>query len=111
MEINSVADNTINNTELNKLKKACTDFEAIFYNMIFQLASKSPFKSDLIKKSNGEKIFTDMLNQQYAELTAKNTKGGIKDMLFNSFKDSYERLKFADELENKAGKTSISVEI
>ncbi|MDY6821468.1 MAG: rod-binding protein [Deferribacterota bacterium] len=74
--------------ELKKLKKACADFEAIFYHMIFKSARESISDDGFIKQNRAEKIFTDMLDNEVAKQTAYRSSNGIKDMLFNYFTDA-----------------------
>jgi Rod binding domain-containing protein len=76
------------NFRMEKLKKACTDFEALFYSIILKTGRSESLESDLIKKSEGEKIFTEMLDSEIAKTVAENTEGGLKDILFNYFKEN-----------------------
>jgi Rod binding domain-containing protein len=73
--------------QINKLKKACEDFESFFYKMIFK-SSNSEGKDTLIKMSNADKIFRDMYQDEISSIAAKKSSGGIKEMLFEYLKGS-----------------------
>ncbi|MDY6821780.1 MAG: rod-binding protein [Deferribacterota bacterium] len=74
--------------ELKKLKKACADFEAIFYHMILKTSRESISDDGFIKQNRAEKIFTDMLDNEVSKQTAYRSSNGIKDMLFSYFLDA-----------------------
>jgi flagellar protein FlgJ len=69
--------------QLEKLKKACADFESIFYNIMFQNARKSIGNEGIVKKSQAEEIFTDMMDSEISKQIAYRSENGIKDMLFS----------------------------
>lgn len=69
--------------QLEKLKKACADFESIFYHIMFQSARKSIGNEGIVKKSQAEEIFTDMMDSEISKEIAYRSKNGIKDMLFS----------------------------
>lgn len=75
----------ISKKQLEKLKQACADFEAIFYHIIFQSARKSIGNEGIVKKSQAEKIFTDMFDTEISKQIAYSSENGIKEMLFNYF--------------------------
>ncbi len=66
------------------LKKASEDFAAIFINMMLKEMKDSLPGNSLIKESNGQKIFNDMLYQDYSSLLAKNGMSSITDSIYNS---------------------------
>ncbi len=68
------------------LKKASEDFAAIFINMMLKEMKDSLPGNSLIKESNGQKIFNDMLYQDYSSLLAKNGMRSITDSIYNSLK-------------------------
>jgi flagellar protein FlgJ len=76
-----------------KLLNACADFESYFYKLIMKTARNNGFESNLLKKSNAEKIFTDMFDDEVSKLASNKSSGGIKDMLFNSLKGSVRDVK------------------
>lgn len=69
-----------------ELKKACAAFEGMFLEMMMKTMRKSITESSLIKKNNGEKIFTDMLDQAYVDELAKTPRTGIGNTLYNYLK-------------------------
>ena len=54
-----------------RLREASNAFEAIFIQQMLKIMRKTSLESDFIKKSEGEKIFRSMLDEQYAILSAK----------------------------------------
>jgi len=79
----------ISDIQTKRLEKACEEFEALFYNMIMKTGRQGGFESDFIKKSEEEKTFTEMFDYEVAKASAKNTLGGIKEMLLTFFKENY----------------------
>ena len=47
---------------------------------------KTSLESDFIKKSEGEKIFRSMLDEQYAILSAKSGRLGLGEMIYQQLK-------------------------
>ncbi len=84
IQSNSNLGNRVSNTaKRERLKDLCAQFESFFYHMILKAGRSSSIESDLIKKSKGEEIFTNMLDSKIAEIAAENTSGGLKEILFN----------------------------
>jgi len=80
----------VQNTKLTKdeirLKEACQNFEAMFMDQIFKTMRKSGFKSELIDKSFGEEVFTEMLDSKMSEIASQNSTGGLADMMYDQMK-------------------------
>lgn len=77
-----------NNVDLKKLKKACSEFESFFYQLIFKEARKSVGENSFFQKSKAETIFTEMMDTEISKQIAARSENGIKDMLFNYFMKS-----------------------
>ena len=73
-------------SQLQKLRKACDDFEAIFTDQIFKTMRKTSFESELSEKSFGEEVFTEMLDSEISKVAAARNSGGVGDMLFEQMK-------------------------
>lgn len=71
-----------------ELRQACAAFEGMFMDMMMKNMRKATMESDLIKKSNGEKVFTEMLDQQYVDVMAKNGTGGLGLSLYEHLKST-----------------------
>lgn len=71
-----------------ELKEACEQFEAYFLEQMFKEMRKSVPESGLIKESHGEKIFKDMLYQEYAKESAKTQSLGLAQMLFKQLSNN-----------------------
>ncbi|MFZ5950622.1 MAG: rod-binding protein [Candidatus Rifleibacteriota bacterium] len=64
--------------ELDKLRKACSDFESIFMHQMLKEMRKTVKKTGLIHGGQAEEIFSDMLDQE----RSKSMTIGLGDMLF-----------------------------
>ncbi len=71
-----------------ELKETCAAFEGMFLQMMMKTMRSASIESDLIKKSNGEKIFTDMLDQEYVNLATKNDATGLGGTLYQYLKNT-----------------------
>lgn len=65
-----------------ELKQSCQDFEAMFIKQMLKSMKSTVNKSGLIKENMGEKIFDDMLSDEYAQSIAKNSGFGIAEMMY-----------------------------
>ncbi len=72
-----------NISEETKLRKAANDFEAIFIQQMYKTMRKTSLESNFIQKSEGEKYFRSMLDEHYAQLTAKSGSLGLGEMIYN----------------------------
>ena len=52
---------------------------------------KTSLESNFIKKSEGEKIFRSMLDEQYAILSAKSGKLGLGEMIYQQLKSNLKK--------------------
>jgi flagellar protein FlgJ len=74
--------NTLSSGEMDKLKEACNDFEAIFIKQMLDSMKKTINYSDLSKRNMGEEIFDDMLYDEYAKKMSGTAGLGIGNMMF-----------------------------
>jgi len=69
-----------------KLKEACQEFESYFINYIFKQMQNSVYSINngegLIRRSQGEEIFTEMLNEEYSKRATKQGGIGLADMMY-----------------------------
>ena len=78
-------------TDDSRLREAANEFEAIFIQQMLKTMRKTSLESDLIPKSEGEKIFRSMLDEQYARLSAKSGSLGLGEMIFQQLKTNLEK--------------------
>ena len=71
-----------------ELRQACAAFEGMFMDMMMKTMRIASMESSLIKKSNGEKIFTEMLDQQYVDILAKTPNTGLGETLYKHLKET-----------------------
>ena len=81
-EFERVLDRAKEEKDDKKLKKACSDLEAIFVNMMFKQMRNTVQKSDLIDGGSAEEMYEDMLFDKYAEEVSKGKGTGLGDMLY-----------------------------
>tara|TARA_Y100001970_G_C14117179_1_gene794268 strand:- start:624 stop:908 length:285 start_codon:yes stop_codon:yes gene_type:complete len=74
-QTNGISENT-------KLKEAANDFEAIFVKQMLKTMRETSLESDFIPKSEGEKYFRSMLDEQYSILAAKSGSLGLGEMIY-----------------------------
>lgn len=79
--------------DLSKLKESCKEFEAIYVNEMYKAARKNIPESGLIKKSNGEKVFEEMLYMEQSRNIANNSSLGIADAMYRQMSDLIENRK------------------
>ena len=65
-----------------KLREAANDFEAIFIQQMLKTMRKTSFESDLLPKSEGEKVFQSLLDEKYAQISAKSGSLGLGEMIY-----------------------------
>ena len=65
-----------------KLREAANDFEAIFIQQMLKTMRKTSLESNFIPKSEGEKYFRSMLDEHYAQLTAKSGSLGLGEIIY-----------------------------
>lgn len=68
------------------LKKACTDFENMFMQIMYKQMRATVIKSDLVPQSNAREIFESMMDDKLAEESSKAGGIGLGDMLFKQMK-------------------------
>ena len=74
-----------------KLREAANDFEAIFIQQMLKTMRKTSFESDLLPKSEGEKVFQSLLDEQYALLSAKSRSLGLSEMIYQQLKPKVDK--------------------
>lgn len=68
------------------LKKATTELESIFVNMMMKTMRNSiPESEGIFKKSEAEKMFSEMLDEEFAKKMSEAGGIGIGDMIFDQF--------------------------
>ena len=72
-----------------KLKQACTDFEGVLLNSMFQAMRKTLSGEDIFGKSLGKDIYESMYYQELSGIMAKSGRGlGIGDSLYRQLTDT-----------------------
>lgn len=61
--------------------KVAREFEAIFSSFMLRSMRKTIFSDGLLSKSMGEKIYTDMLDSEYAKLLSRNASWGLAEQI------------------------------
>ena len=74
-----------------RLLEASNEFEAIFIQQMLKTMRKTSLESGFIKKSEGEKIFRSMLDEQYAILSAKSGRLGLGEMIYQQLKSNLKK--------------------
>ena len=69
-----------------KLREAASDFEAIFAQQMLKSMREATLKSDLIKVSEGERVFREMLDQHRSEQLADSGSLGLGEMIYKQLR-------------------------
>ena len=80
--LTSGSENIKNQIRNNKLFDACKDFESIFIKQMLDSMKKTVNKGTMLKGGYAEKIYEDMLYDEYAKKMAKTANFGIADTLY-----------------------------
>jgi peptidoglycan hydrolase FlgJ len=72
----------LQNTNDQKVKQACSDFEAILIKQMLDSMRKTVEKTSLLGGGMAEDIFEDMIYDEYAKKMSKTGDFGVKDMLY-----------------------------
>ncbi len=76
-------DSAIQNGEEQELKEACVEFESYFLNMMFKSMRKTVVSGGgLFEKSNAEKMFQEMLDEELTKKIANEGGIGLADMMY-----------------------------
>ncbi|RKX82820.1 MAG: muramidase [Spirochaetes bacterium] len=78
----SAMERKLENASDEKVKQACSDFEAIFIKQMLDSMRKTVEKTSLLGGGMAEDIFEDMIYDEYAKKMSKTGDFGIKDMLY-----------------------------
>jgi len=65
-----------------KLREAANDFEAIFVKQMLETMRKTSIETNLIPKSEGEKVFQSMLDEHYSKIMATSGSLGLGEMIY-----------------------------
>ena len=65
-----------------KLKKACTDLEALFINQIFKSMRQTVPKAGLLGGGSGEEIFQSLFDQELSRSLAQQKGMGLGQMIY-----------------------------
>ena len=65
-----------------KLREAANEFEAIFVQQLLKTMRKTSLETNLIPKSEGEKVFQSMLDEHYSKVMAKSGSLGLGEMIY-----------------------------
>jgi Rod binding domain-containing protein len=69
-----------------ELRKIASDFESLFSQMLLSSMRKTVQKSPLFHAGRGEEVFSELLDNHYAEAVSKKGKGlGIADMIVKKY--------------------------
>lgn len=72
----------LENTDDDKVRQACSDFEAIFIKQMLDSMRKTVEKTSLLGGGMAEEIFEDMIYDEYAKKMSKTSDFGIEEMLY-----------------------------
>ncbi len=74
-----------------ELREASREFEQLFVQQMLDSMRQSVPESELVEKSQGEKIFRSMLDQEYARIASKTDSFGLGEMIYQEYKPNLGR--------------------
>jgi len=69
-----------------KLKKACQEFEAVFWHQFLKEMRKTIPRGGFLGRSSEQALYTEMLDEQYALLLAERGFSGIGRILYEQLR-------------------------
>jgi len=81
MDITPVKNSSVSDLQKAKIQKVAQDFETMFTSMMLKEMRKSVGDNPLMPQSFGEKIFTEMLDDEYSKSFGKNASIGLADLI------------------------------
>ena len=90
-EFEKALENAIAEKDEKKLKKACSDLEAVFVNMMFKQMRNTVQKSGLLDGGSAEEMYEDLLFDKYAEEVSKGEGTGLGDILYQQLAKSMKK--------------------
>ncbi len=75
--------------ELQKLRKSCREFEAIYINEMYKTMRKSVPESGLFEKDMADTLYQEMLDMEMAKQTAAGTGMGIGKAMYEQLKEKH----------------------
>ncbi len=98
-------DKAVENKDEKELKEACKEFETYFINYMFKQMQNSVYSinkgNELIKRSQGEQVFTEMLNEEYSKVSTEHGGIGLSDMMYKQLSRNLKTVNEATTNENK----------
>ncbi len=90
-EFERALEKAIEEKDEKKLKKACSDLEAIFVNMMFKQMRNTVQKGGLVDGGSAEEMYEDMLFDKYADEVSKGQGTGLGDVLYKQLAKSMKK--------------------
>lgn len=75
-----------------RLEKSVGEFESMFYKQLFGVMRESVQEDPLFNGGQGEKMFKDLLDNEYARMASERPQGsgGLKEVLMNQLLGRYQ---------------------
>jgi soluble lytic murein transglycosylase-like protein len=81
MDITPVTTSSVADPQKAKIQKVAQDFEALFTSMMLKSMRKTVGDNPLMPESFGEKIYTEMLDDEYSKMMGKHASLGLADLV------------------------------
>lgn len=78
--------NPVGESNDQRLREAANEFEAILMQQVMKSMRDAGFTAELIRKSEGEKVFQSLLDEQYARLSLDSGGLGLGEMIYRQLK-------------------------
>ncbi len=71
--------------DMDALKKACSDFEAVFVRQLLKNMRRTVMKSGLLEGGMRQELYQEMFDGEVSKVIAERGAFGVRDMLLNYF--------------------------
>jgi len=83
-----------------QIKKVANEFEALFSSMMLRAMRKTVGDNPLIPTSMAEKVYTEMLDDEYANLLSNHSSLGLSDLIFKELMGKQSNYSSVSQLKN-----------
>jgi len=80
------ANSLLGTTQDEKLKKVCTEFSSLFISMLWKEMRSTIPENDWLPKSNGEKIFQAMMDDELSKEMAQSESFSLSKVLYDQLR-------------------------
>lgn len=105
----TAADNSVNHEQGGRLREACSEFEALFINLLLKELRATVGKSGLMDGGRAEEVYTGMMDTEMARDLAAKGGIGLADILYRQLEPARAGHPLAPDPSEPAGSDIIAI--